>query len=85
MPIKTYTTAWVASIVFAQQARAQDMGSSLPIVSELGLLRAHINHSIRCRLHRRSNRRADDLDVVLKGSGRLSTITLEDFVELGHQ
>jgi hypothetical protein len=27
--------------------------------------------------------RADDLDVVLKGSGRLSTITLEDFVELG--
>jgi hypothetical protein len=36
MPIKTYTTAWVASIAFAQQVRAQDMGSSLPIVSELG-------------------------------------------------
>jgi hypothetical protein len=29
------------------------------------------------------DRRADDLDVVSKGSGRLSTITLEDFVELG--
>ena len=27
---------WVASIVFAQQVRTQDMGSSLPIVSELG-------------------------------------------------
>jgi hypothetical protein len=40
------------------------------------------DHSIQCRLHHRPIVR-DDLDVVLKGSGRLSTIKSEDFVELG--
>ena len=41
------------------------------------------DHSIQCRLHHRPDRRADDLDVVLKGSGRLSAIKSENFVELG--